>query len=738
MSKLHKTNNSKNKKSVSPMEKFKKERIGLINTAKNGQKMTIIGYEGSRKVKIKFEDGTIVENKCFEEFKRGHIHNPNKPLPHKVPDTKAVAIKAAKTRLAKDLKERLGKKTTASNGQEMSIIAYRSAKDLDVQFEDGTIITNRTYNHFKLGTIKNPNFKPFVGTSVNETTLLYYFKEIGFSKKELRKDLEYGFYEYDLFNKNLMLAIEYDGDPRTHTKEKDERKNDDAEAHGITIWRVRTPDVPTCTDKRNVVFNLKNSWLFTKDFEEIIKSIINKINKAYKTSYELDIDLKRDKLDILSFLRTNYYLKTNDRIGETKIAGNGQKMTIIDYITNGNISVQFEDGVIVKNTRYSDFLLGNIANPTFSTRAFLHAKERVGEEKIANNGLKMKIIAYRNCHDIDVEFETGEIIYNASYNNFTRGGIGAKKVILDKKPIPKNKKVITKRKIEPKHIGESVIAKNGLKATIIDYKNYSDITVKFDDGITVKSSYDRFKEGCIKHPGINPLIKKEHIGEVKMANNGQEMAIIDYRSGMDIDVRFADGTIVKGRGYKEFKKGSIANPTTDTKNYLGKTFIANNGQKLTVIEYINSKNVTVQFEDGTIVKNRLMYNIIHGQVSNPNFSPEITKNSAKIIGETNISNAGFKMEITKYNSSKDITVKFEDGTIAEHCDYYAFKNGAIGKPISSRIGERNKNSKGEEFEIIEYKNSKDITIKFLDDGTILKHKYYNDFKNGHFRKPKIL
>ena len=94
-------------------------------------------------------------------------------------------------------------------------------------------------------------------------------------------------------------------------------------------------------------------------------------------------------------------------------------------------------------------------------------------------------------------------------------------------------------------------------------------------------------------------------------------------------------------------------------------------------------------------------------------------------------------DFTKYNSSKDITVKFEDGTIAEHCDYYAFKNGAIRKPIPSRIGERNKNAKGEEFEIIEYKNSKDITIKFLDDGTILEHKYYNDFKNGHFRKPKI-
>mgnify|MGYP006908904435 CR=1 FL=1 len=84
--------------------------------------MTIIGYEGSRKVKIKFEDGTIVKNKCFVEFERGHIYNPNKPMPRKALDTKAIAIKAAKTRLEKDLKERLGKKTIASNGQEISKI----------------------------------------------------------------------------------------------------------------------------------------------------------------------------------------------------------------------------------------------------------------------------------------------------------------------------------------------------------------------------------------------------------------------------------------------------------------------------------------------------------------------------------------------------------------------------------------------------------------------------------------
>jgi hypothetical protein len=40
----------------------------------------------------------------------------------------------------------------------MTIIAYRNNKDIDVQFIDGTIVTNREYSKFKNGQIKNPNY----------------------------------------------------------------------------------------------------------------------------------------------------------------------------------------------------------------------------------------------------------------------------------------------------------------------------------------------------------------------------------------------------------------------------------------------------------------------------------------------------------------------------------------------------------------------------------------------------
>ena len=44
--------------------------------------------------------------------------------------------------------------------EKMVVVAYRSAIDIDVQFEDGTIVNSRA-DHFKEGTIKNYNYKLF-------------------------------------------------------------------------------------------------------------------------------------------------------------------------------------------------------------------------------------------------------------------------------------------------------------------------------------------------------------------------------------------------------------------------------------------------------------------------------------------------------------------------------------------------------------------------------------------------
>ena len=51
------------------------------------------------------------------------------------------------------------------------------------------------------------------------------------------------------------------------------------------------------------------------------------------------------------------------------------------------------------------------------------------------------------------------------------------------------------------------------------------------------------------------------IGETNVAKNGMSIEIIAYRGDKDIDVKFENGTIVKGKTYLSFKRGTISLPT---------------------------------------------------------------------------------------------------------------------------------------------------------------------------------
>lgn len=163
------------------------------------------------------------------------------------------------------------------------------------------------------------------------------------------------------------------------------------------------------------------------------------------------------------------------RIGEVNRAKNGMLMKIIEYGNVRNIDVQFEDGTVVTNKTYSDFKKGSIANP-------LSFKLRVGEENIANNGMKMKIIEYRSLTDIDVQFEDGTIVHNKNYGNFKRG-------------------LISNPLFYKSRIGEIVTSNNGMRVILIEYRSCNDIDVQLEDGtIFNHKRYTDFKCGQIGFP----------------------------------------------------------------------------------------------------------------------------------------------------------------------------------------------------------------------------------------------
>ena len=229
--------------------------------------------------------------------------------------------------------------------------------------------------------------------------------------------------------------------------------------------------------------------------------------------------------------------------------------------------------------------------------------------------------------------------------------------------------------------------------------------------------------------------KTNRLGETKMMNCGMKATIVRYGGVRDIDVCFKDGTVVKNRRYSAFKKGEITNPNIKTfaKARLGETRMMKYGMAATIIRYGNTGDIDVRFGDGTIVKNRTYSAFKKGGMVNPNFNPR--------LGETNMMNCGIKATIIRYNTNKDIDVRFEDETVVEHKAYDAFKKGKIANPnietfAEARLGETRMMNCGMEATIIRYENSRDIDVRFEDE-TVVEHRGYGNFKTGGITHPLI-
>lgn len=289
-------------------------------------------------------------------------------------------------------------------------------------------------------------------------------------------------------------------------------------------------------------------------------------------------------------------------IGETNIHENGQKMTIIEYRDYYDIDVKFEDDFITTHISYDKFKRGNFK------RNFRH--NHIGETNISTTGLKMTIIKYVNSHDIDVQFDDGEIRRNVSLSNFKRGRIAHPSII--------------NTTLKPR-VGETNTSNLGQKMTIIAYRNVDDIDVQFEDDTIVQNvSYKSFKHSKLQNPNytISQHTAKKYIGQSYIAKNGLKFTIIDYINSKDVTVQFEDGEIVPhismGAVYAKTIKhpsGKVAKTLIHKSKYLGNTYYQPIlGLYMTVTEYENNHNVTVQFETGYFKDHKYQADIIKGKV----------------------------------------------------------------------------------------------------------------------------
>lgn len=110
---------------------------------------------------------------------------------------------------------------------------------------------------------------------------------------------------------------------------------------------------------------------------------------------------------------------------------------------------------------------------------------------------------------------------------------------------------------------------------------------------------------------------------------------------------------------------------------LGETRMMNCGMEATIIRYGKYSDIDVRFEDETIVEHRRYEHFKRGSITNPNFNPR--------LGETKMMNCGMEATIIRYGGATDIDVRFEDGTVVKHGVYGNFKKGEIAHESLSLI-----------------------------------------------------
>lgn len=161
----------------------------------------------------------------------------------------------------------------------------------------------------------------------------------------------------------------------------------------------------------------------------------------------------------------------SDKIGEISISTVGQKMKIIEYYNSSNITVEFEDGTIIKNKQYSNFKSGNIKNPNYYKD---YSNMRFGDLTTIELSRKEKKKGYGYNYFYKCKCDCGNIV-EVNLKNLKSGntkGCGCKR--LEKCSLALKSKVKPNNYIFEKEyvIG---IAKNTKNKFIVDYDIYEKI-----------------------------------------------------------------------------------------------------------------------------------------------------------------------------------------------------------------------------------------------------------------------
>lgn len=209
---------------------------------------------------------------------------------------------------------------------------------------------------------------------MNEYVLHYYLTDYGFIHATKGMLKDVGMGNYEIDLFDPEYMIGIEYDGYGHSFKRDLNKNRLVVDSGIDLFRFREPTSELLNDNKSTNYVLDSSNHFNKSYELAIIELFKCLNDRYHFNLNLDVNLQRDKDKI----RESYFESYNpqfDRTGETKLVNCGQVATIIAYRTCDDIDVQFEDGTVVKNATYASFRLRYIQNPNLNRQRYYKGRK---------------------------------------------------------------------------------------------------------------------------------------------------------------------------------------------------------------------------------------------------------------------------------------------------------------------------------------------------------------------------
>lgn len=154
---------------------------------------------------------------------------------------------------------------------------------------------------------------------------------------------------------------------------------------------------------------------------------------------------------------------------------------------------------------------------------------------------------------------------------------------------------------------------------------------------------------------------------------------------------------------------------------VGKKYITNDGYIIEVVEYEKASNILIKYEDGEQRKVQLK-ELVKGNI----------KKYVNRVGEKHLTNQGYEIEIIEYYDSKNSTIRFEDGQIYYNIEYGNIKKRTVSNKMHKTVygvgflGVGKFNAKEQGMTTKEYCIWSNIIRRCYDEKTQQKHPTYKD------------